>query len=476
MVGITSYGAYIPFNRMPRSMVSQAWDNPALMGPGELAIKNYDEDCLTMAAEASIDCLKGLDRSKVDGFYLATTNFPYKEKLVSTIGAQTLDLRTDIRTADFANSLRVGVSALLAAMDAVNAGSMKNVLVAASDSRPTQVNGDLEVTFGDGAAALLLGDTDIAATIEGTHSISHEFTDFWRGYTDTFVRAWEDRFNLDEGYRKVLPEAVKAMLDKYSLTIKDITKVCYYGPNARRHREAARALGVAPEQVQDGLLESVGNTGTALPLMMLVAALEEAKPGDRILVVGYGNGCDLVLLKVTEQIEKIKEGRLGIKGHLASKRQIPSYQKYLIWRELVPVSPAARPEILPTSVSAMYRERQMNIALYGGKCKVCGSQTYPLQRVCVMCRAKDNFEPIRLSDKKATIFTFTNDYLALSADPPATVTYVDIEGGGRADFDMTDRVPEEVKVGMPVEFTFRKLYYDRGVNNYWWKVRPIRGG
>ncbi len=476
MVGITSYGAYIPFHRLPRSMVSQAWDNPALMGPGELAIKNYDEDCLTMAVEASIDCLKGADRSKVDGFYLGTTNFPYKEKMVSTIGAQALDLRTEIRTADFANSLRVGVSALLSAIDAINAGSMKSVLVAASDSRPTQVNGDFEVTFGDGAAALLLGDTDIVATVEGTYSISHEFTDFWRGYTDTFVRAWEDRFNLDEGYRKVLPEAVKAILDKYSLTIKDITKVCYYGPSARRHREAARALGITPEQVQDGLLENVGNTGTALPLMMLVAALEEAKPGDRILVVGYGNGCDLILLKVTEQIEKIKKGRLGIKGHLASKKQIPSYEKYLIWRELVPISPAARPETMPTSVSAMYRERQMNISLYGGKCKVCGAQTYPAQRVCVMCHAKDNFEPVRICDKKATIFTFTNDYLALSADPPATVTYVDIEGGGRADFDMTDRVPDEVTVGMSVEFTFRRLYYDRGVNNYWWKVRPVRGG
>jgi uncharacterized OB-fold protein len=93
-----------------------------------------------------------------------------------------------------------------------------------------------------------------------------------------------------------------------------------------------------------------------------------------------------------------------------------------------------------------------------------------------MCHAKDNYEPARISDKKATIFTFTHDNLALSSDPPSTVAYIDIEGGGRANFDMTDRDPEEVKVGMPVEFTFRRLYYDRGINNYWWKIRPIRGG
>jgi uncharacterized OB-fold protein len=181
------------------------------------------------------------------------------------------------------------------------------------------------------------------------------------------------------------------------------------------------------------------------------------------------------LFKVTEQIEKIRDRR-GIKGNLASKRQISSYQKYLIWRELVPVSPMARPEIAQTSVSAMWRERDMNIALHAVRCKSCGAQQYPPQRVCVKCHAKDNFEEVRISDKKATLFSFTHDNLALSTDPPTTVTSVDLEGGGRAAFDMTDRDPEEVKVGMPLEFAFRRLYYDRGINNYWWKVRPVRGG
>jgi len=27
---------------------------------------------------------------------------------------------------------------------------------------------------------------------------------------------------------------------------------------------------------------------------------------------------------------------------------------------------------------------------------------------------------------------------------------------------------------MPVEMTFRKVYFDRGITNYFWKARPIR--
>jgi hydroxymethylglutaryl-CoA synthase len=40
---------------------------------------------------------------------------------------------------------------------------------------------------------------------------------------------------------------------------------------------------------------------------------------------------------------------------------------------------------------------------------------------------------------------------------------------------MTDRDPDAVKVGIPLEMTFRKLYYVGGIYNYWWKCRPARG-
>ena len=40
--------------------------------------------------------------------------------------------------------------------------------------------------------------------------------------------------------------------------------------------------------------------------------------------------------------------------------------------------------------------------------------------------------------------------------------------------DMTDRDPDMIKVGLPLEMTLRRLYYVGGIYNYWWKCQPVR--
>ena len=472
MAGITSYGAYIPLHRLLRTQIAAAWGVPPQ--GGEKAVRNFDEDSITMATTAAIDCLNGIDRSTVDGLYFATTTSPYTERQGSTIIASALDLRKDIRTTDFSNSLRCGMEAVAAAMDAINAGAANSILVTVADTRIGAAQGDFEQSFGDGAAALLLGKDNVIATMEGSYTMTAPIMDRWRATGDTFVRAWEDRWTLDEGYTKMLPQATAGVLKKLNLEPKDLAKAAYYGPNGRRHGALARRLGLDATQVQDCLFDTVGDTGAAQSLMILVAALEEAKAGDKILCAGYGNGADAFVVQVTDAIEKVRDRR-GIKRHLEAKRPIPSFEKYLRWRELVTLEAAARPERIPTSVSALWRDTMAVLPLYGSKCKACGTQQYPPQRVCIFCKAKDQMEPVRFCDKKATIFTFTHDNLAASADPPMTITVVDFDGGGRGAFNMTDREPEEVQVGQTVEMTFRKLYFDRGIHNYYWKTMPVRG-
>ena len=83
-------------------------------------------------------------------------------------------------------------------------------------------------------------------------------------------------------------------------------------------------------------------------------------------------------------------------------------------------------------------------------------------------------EAYSFADKKARLFSFCHDYVTATVEPPVTVAVVDFEGGGRIICDMTDRDPEEIKVGMPVEMTFRRLYYVGGIYNYWWKCQPVR--
>jgi hydroxymethylglutaryl-CoA synthase len=264
-----------------------------------------------------------------------------------------------------------------------------------------------------------------------------------------------------------------------NLTPKDFAKACFYGPYTRRHAELGRRMGFAPEQIQEPLLDTVGNTGAALPLMILVAALEEAKAGDRILLVSWGSGSDAMVLRVTEAIERIRDRR-GIRRNLEIKRTLDSYEKYLRWRGLVPLEAAARPGKNPTSMSSLWREHRSYLPLYGVKCKKCGTPQLFLNfsstraRICIECQAKDEFEPYRFADKRGKVASFSHDFLALSQDPPNTLTVVDFEGGGRGAFEMSDRDPEECKVGMEVEMTFRKIFFDKGVHNYFWKCKPAR--
>ncbi len=479
MVGIKSYGAYIPRYRMNRNTIFGA---VGFLGtfptPGEKAVANHDEDTLSMAVAAGIDCIDGLKREVIDGLYLATTSQPYVLRQNSAIVAVALDLQPNIRTADFIASNKAGTTALIAAFDAVKGGTSSNILVCASDCRLSKPGGPQEHLYGDGAAALWVANDDVIATFEGFYSVSYDFPDRWKASTEDFEHAWEDRFIRDEGYTKMIPEAIAGLLKKYNLNIREFAKIAFPGIYAREHAGILKRLGAEPGQSQDTLIDKVGDTGTASPLMMLVAALEDAKPGDKILVASFGNGSDALFFQVTENIKNVGERR-GVKKHLVSKKELTSYEKYLAFRKLAPMDVGLRGEVgIRTPMSALYRERKTILGLVGSRCKKCGTPQYPPQRVCVNpdCGSVDEMEDYRFSDKKGVVFTYTGDNLAASIDPPSIYGLVDFEAGGRYWFDFTDCDLDSVRVGIPVEMTFRKRYADEptGVYGYSWKATPIR--
>ncbi|MBI3326340.1 MAG: hydroxymethylglutaryl-CoA synthase family protein [Nitrospinae bacterium] len=467
MAGIVSYGAHVPLFRLGKGTVG--WDAPT-----ERAIANYDEDSVTMGVAALRDALIGLDPHTLDALYFASTTQPYAEKQSATTLTWGANLRTDIFTVDCADSLRAGTNAIKLAMDAVKAGSAKRVAVVASDARLAQPRSGFERAFGDGAAALVIGEEKVIATLEGHLSLSHEIMDTWRAADEEMVRSWEDRFRLEKGFLEALRESVAKALQKFGTTTNDYAKVIFSAPDGRAHREAVRALGLNASQVQDVLFNVLGNTGTAFPLMQLVAALEEAKPGDRLLLASYGDGCDVLSLHVTADVTSLP-ARRGMKGHLAAKKILPNYEQYLRWRGLHHPDPGVRRPPMPTpSATALFRERERNLRFAAGKCRACGTVQYPPQRVCTRCGKRDDFEQVRLADRPAKLFTYALDYIAGSVDVPLVVCIVNFEGGGRALMTMTDRVIEEIEVDMPLEMSFRRLYEAEGIHNYFWKCTPVR--
>ena len=483
MAGIVSFGAYVPIHRMNRTEFHRAWAGFPI--PGESAIAAYDEDTITMGVEAAIDCIRGLDRQSIDAVFLATTTCPYKEKLGASIIATALDLRAGIRTMDITGTLRAGTTALATALDAINAGSARNVLVVASDCRLGAPSGMLEQMLGSGAAALLIGTDSVIAEIEGQATLSDEFSGVWRSDDDLFVRSWEDRMTLEKGYSAILPEAISALMQKYNLQPDSFDKLVIDAPtNVTKQAAVAKKLDLDPAKLQDALFLTVGNTGAALASMMLAAALEEAAPNQTMLFASYGNGADAFVLRTTAALPDLVPRR-GIKQHIESKLMLSNYETYLRWNGIIPLDAGRRPDPPAASLTALYRHRQEILALYGVRCLNCGTPQYvnpsallttgvtPI-RICAACHTKDQFEPYRFADKQAAVFTFTQDNLAAGMDPPAITAVIDFDGGGRALFDVTDRDPSEMSVEMRVEMTFRKMFTGNGIHNYYWKARPIR--
>ena len=476
-IGISDYGIYLPRYRLSRKTASAAmgWLGPMAL-PGEKAVANHDEDSLTMAVAAGAGCLDGTGRVEIDGLYFASTTFPYRERESAAIVATALDLGSNMRTADFAGSLKAGTGAIMAAFDSVKAGGARNILVCGSDYRLARPGSPQEMVFGDGAAAFLLGSSGVIASLEGSYSASYDFPDYRRSEDDKFVRAAEDRFIREEGYGRFIPETISGLLKKYKLEARDVAKVAYPCLNLRQHATIAKRLGLQPEQVQEPLFTAIGEAGVASPLMLLVAMLDEAKPGDKILIVSYGNGAEALLLKVTGEIEKVKNrGRL--KEQLADKRELTSYEKYLAFRNMIPVEVGVGGGVAPTQLPLTWRERKVILALYGSKCRHCGTPQYPPQRVCVNpdCGAIDEMEEYRFSDKGGALFSYTADHVASSIDPPLLFGMVDFDGGGRFVFELTDCDSDMPKVGMPVKMSLRRKYLDepRGIHGYFWKAIPV---
>jgi 3-hydroxy-3-methylglutaryl CoA synthase len=472
MVGLVSYGAYIPTYRIDRRIIADAWGRRALKGERSLA--NNDEDSLTMAVAASMNCLNDRSREDIDGFNFATTTAPYQEKMSASLIATALDCARQIPTCDFGNSLRSGTAALRAAHDAVKCGATTNHLVVAADQRSAYPKSDEEQTFGDGAAAVVIGSEDVVATIEGQCAINNEMLDVWRKPGDPHINMWEGRFVQSEGYTAHIEEVIRALLDKYALNAEDISKVILPAPSERLITTIARAFKFdANTQLQDALLSNVGYCGCAQPLMMLCHAIEQSKPGDLLLLTAYGDGADAFLFKVTEKVTE-KVHRYGIETLLQNKLMLPAYGRFLSYKDIVTPLPGEPFRLMP-SATASWRERNSVLRCHASKCLDCGCVSFPIQRICYECKSKDKFEHVRLSDQQGKIFTFTRDNIAGRSDDPVVVqTVAEFDEGARFYGLMTDCDPSEVELDQAVELTFRRFYEGAGFHNYFWKLRPMR--
>ncbi len=470
-VGITSIGAYIPYYFMNRKSISEAWGVNGIKGSRSIA--SVDEDSVTMAVEAALECFRYRVRNEIDGLYFASTTAPYSEKSHATLISTVCDLSKDIFVADFSSSLRCATSALKAGYSEVVSGISNEVLVTSADIRNAYPKSQQEQSFGDGAAAVTVGNKEVLATIDHVFTCQNEIHDMWRNRDDLYVRNAEARFAVDEGYNQSISYAFHKILEKANLSVSDLKKVILTAPGMKENVKIAKKLGLKDEQVQDTFATTVGVLGAAQPLLMLVEALEHSEPGDKLLLISYGNGADAFILTVTEHIKKIKDAN-SVKKYLDNRVEFTDYGRFLSFRGIIEADPGEDFKI-PASTAQTWREQETYLKLYGSKCTECGTQMFPINRVCVNCGTKDQFEKVNKSEIITRLFTYSIDNLAGRSDDPVIVQAISEDHDGtRYYFNMTDFNREKIDIGMDLEFSFRKIHNLGNFVNYYWKVRPIR--
>jgi 3-hydroxy-3-methylglutaryl CoA synthase len=473
-IGIKSFAAYVPRLRMDRASIAaaHAWALPALrgLGKGERAFGSWDEDSITMSVEATRSCL-GDRKSSVQSLFFASTTAPFLDLQNASVVVNASGLPANTATLDVGGSLRAGTSALI---QALNLGAAANSVVVAADLRRAKPGSAQEMQYGAGAFAVSIGADAPIARVLSTAAVASQFVDHFRSEGQKYDYYWEERWVRDEGYLKIVPEAVGHVLKSTGVKPETIDYFCMPATVAGAAQAVAKRLRLKPDSVVDNLAAKCGDTGAAHPLMMLGVALEKAAPGQKILVIGFGAGCDALLFEVTEHIRDY-ESRSTVSAALERGLTDKNYTKLLSFADEIDIEWGMRSETdMKTALTQLYRAQEQVVAFCGGKCRECGAIQFPKLPACVNCGTTEPQESYPLADAPAKVATFSADWLMFYPAPPLYVGLVQFDNGARVLMEMVDVDPANFDVGTPLRMVYRIKEKDsrRHYNRYFWKAVP----
>lgn len=476
--GITGYGGYIPRLRLERSAIAAAhqWMAPALAGQakGQRAFCSWDEDSITMGVEAARDALGTLPRGWLRRACFASTSMPFADLQNASVIANALDLPDDVQTLDIGQSQRAATSGLLAAF----ADASAPTLLIASDRPRGKPASTQEISFGAGAAAFTLGSENVLARLLGKATRTALFVDHFRAADSRYDYYWEERWIRDEGYMRLVPPTIQAALNDAGVAAGDIRHFILPSSFRGIAGAVAKSVGIPAEAQADALAERCGYAGSAHGLLMLAHVLERARPGEHILLAGFGQGCDALVLEVTEAIDGFKPRR-GVGGALNDALATDAYLRMLSFDDAIDLEWGMRAEKpVKTALTEQYRSNAQIAHFKAGKCQCCGTLQFPQLPFCVQpgCNAPSSqFEQVSLVDARAQVMTFTADWLSYHPAPPLYVGFVQFDNGARLMMEIADVGPAGLEVGTPVNMAFRIKDIDRTRQypRYFWKATPV---
>jgi hydroxymethylglutaryl-CoA synthase len=464
---IASASAYLPLLRLERKAALAALSWSGLGGPrsGHRSVAGWDEDAVTLAVEASRIAI-GDDPPQAVVF--ASTSAPFRERLQAGVLVDALGLPTDTDATDVAGSRRCGIAALRHALR----GRAGSVLIAAGERRSSAPGSSLQLAWGDGGAATLVADTGCAKLI-GDATLNLDLVDVYASDDHPLPYQTEERFIRDEAIERIFLPAIATALKQANIGASDITLAAVQEPTAGVYKAVAAKLGLKTPNLCDRISEAAGDLGAAQALFGLALALEEAAIGDRILLAGFGSGCDIVILEVTSNAAAHGAASKALTHGTA----LTNYTRFLSLSGSLNLDWGARSELdqkVSPSVLARYG-RDMH-GFVGGRDKR-GNVQFPKTTIPVSPQADgpEELQDVRLTDVLARVVSVTADRLNYTPDPPFYFGLVQFENGARVSMEFRDVEGATPKVGDPLRMRFRVKSIDRkrGFRTYFWKAAPL---
>ena len=337
-VGIVGYGAYVPRYRLPAEEVGRIWGGGQAGYPvREKSVPGLDEDTTTMAIEAARNALRraGIGAEELRAVWVGTESKTYAVKPTGTIVAEALGATPHTQAADWEFACKAGTEALQAAMGLVGSEMVRYALIAGVDAAQGRPGDALEFTAGAGGAAYIIGPREESlAYCEGSLSYVTDTPDFFRRAHERYP-SHGGRFTGEPAYFRHIQSAAAQLMEELGRKPADYAACVLHQPNSKFPLRAGKALGFTGEQLAAGMLVSeIGNCYAGSSLIGLSAALDRARPGDRILLVSFGSGAgsDAFSFVVTEAIEE-RRHRAPLTRDYVRRRTPIDYGTYVRYRQ-----------------------------------------------------------------------------------------------------------------------------------------------
>lgn len=461
---ISNLGVYLPFLRLERASAAAAlrWSGLGGARTGHRAVASWDEDALTLAAEAA----RGAGGAQPDRLVFASTSAPFQDRLQAALLVDVLNLAPSCQSADVAGARRCAVSALLAALRSTN----ETTLLAAGEKRPTQAGSGQQLSWGDGAAAAMVGAKGFAR-LKGHASLSHDFVDFYASNNHPTPYAAEERFVRDTAISAILLPTIRSALASAGVEAGAITHAIVHEPVSATYKPLAAKLGLKVENTAEKVQLAAGDLGAAHGLFSLALAVESARTGDLILLAGFGSGCDALVLEIIAEPPET-----GASAALKQGLALKDYTRFLSLSGCLDLDWGPRSELeQKTAAPVLERYGRAMLGFIGGRDST-GNVQFPKTKIPVSPEADASvaLTDVRLADEVARIQSVTADRLNFSPDPPFHFGLVQFGNGARVLMEFCDVPPGPLNVGAEVRMRFRIKSLDRrrGFRTYFWKACP----